>query len=596
MADDASPISAAFALHAAGRRAEAVRLCAGILHADPYQIEAAYLLGVLYAESGRPAAARHLLSWTVGLLPAAAVLLLNLAHTLHDDGDAAAAERAYARALRLDPGSADAAACRARSLRALGQNAAADASCCRALALEPAHADALVNRADALLALGDGERVLIAAARAERTRPGRPQPAMIEGLALAALGRVAPALTALRRAVSRAPVWAEAHANLATVLAKAGEAAEAETALDTAARLAARAGSPTGQLTGLRGQTLLSLGRAREAAEAFGAALAHRPGDAGLHWNRAFALLLAGRYAEAWPHFEWRRLDSRAEPPWRHLDRPSWRGEPLAGRTILLYAEQGVGDTLQFLRFVPMVAAAGGRVVLEVQAPLRSLTQGVAGAAQVISRGEPLPPFDVECPLMSIPGALGMTLGEVPATVPYLRPDPARVAAWGERLSGPGGLRVGLVWAGNPRFGGDRLRSPRLGGLAPILAVPGVRFFGLQVGDGRRDLDSVALPPSFTDLGPALTDFAETAAAMSGLDLVISSCTAPAHLAGALGLPVWLVLPAAPDWRWLLGRADSPWYPTARLFRQTRPGDWTEVAERLAAALAERAAVGAAAG
>lgn len=603
MADDASPISAAFALHAAGRRDEAARLCAGVLHADPYQIEAAYLLGVLYAESGRAAAARHLLSWTVGLLPAAAVLLLNLAHTLHDDGDPAAAERAYVRALRLDPGLADAAACRARSLRALGREAAAESACRRALALDPAHADALVNRADALLALGDGERSLIAAARAERTRPGRPQPAMIEGMALASLGRVAPALVALRSAVARAPGWAEAHANLGTVLAKAGEAAEAVAALDTAAGLAARAGGSAaplaGLLAGLRGQALLSLGRPEEAAQAFEAALACRPGDAGLHWNRAFALLLAGRYAEAWPDFEWRRLDRRAEPPWRHLDRPSWRGEPLAGRTILLYAEQGIGDTLQFLRFVPLVAAAGGRVVLEVQPSLRLLAQGVEGAAQVICRGESLPAFDVECPLMSVPGALGMALDDVPATVPYVRVESGRAAAWTARLSGPPGLRVGLVWAGNPRFPGDRLRSPRLDGLAPVLDVPGVRFFGLQVGDGRRDLGTVELPPGFTDLGPALTDFAETAAVMSCLDLVISSCTAPAHLAGALGRPVWLVLPAAPDWRWLLGRSDSPWYPTARLFRQTRPGAWAEVAGRLAAALtakAARAAAGATTG
>jgi len=259
-------------------------------------------------------------------------------------------------------------------------------------------------------------------------------------------------------------------------------------------------------------------------------------------------------------------------------------GEDIAGRTILLYAEQGLGDTLQFVRYAPQVAARGARVLLEVQPPLVSVLSGLQGVERVIARGEPLPDFDVECPLMSLPRAFGTTLGNVP-TAPYLRPDSQRAAHWRERLRGGEGLKVGLVWAGNPRFPGDRLRSPRLEGLRAVLDVPGVRFFGLQKGPGREDLERVPVPDGFTDLGPEIDDFADTAAIMANLDLVISSCTGPAHLAGALGVPLWVVLPYSPDWRWLTAREDSPWYPTARLFRQSRVGDWADVAERAADAL-----------
>jgi len=212
--------------------------------------------------------------------------------------------------------------------------------------------------------------------------------------------------------------------------------------------------------------------------------------------------------------------------------------------------------------------------------------QGVAGAAQVIARGDPLPPFDLECPLMSLPRAFATVVDGVPADIPYLRPDPLRVARWRDRLGPHGALRVGLVWAGNPRFPGDVERSPKLAGLRGLLDVPGCRFYGLQMGPGRADLADAVLPDSFTDLGPEIADFADTAAIMANLDIVVSSCTGPAHLAGALGVPLWLALPFSPDWRWLTGRDDSPWYPTARLFRQPAPGDWSSVAGRMAAELA----------
>ncbi|HRQ83110.1 MAG TPA: hypothetical protein PKZ97_18515, partial [Azospirillaceae bacterium] len=258
---------------------------------------------------------------------------------------------------------------------------------------------------------------------------------------------------------------------------------------------------------------------------------------------------------------------------------PRWRGEPLAGKSILLYEEQGRGDAIQFARFGPVVAALGATATVEVGADLVPLFRhSFAGLATVIETGAPVPPTDFVCPLMSLPLALGATPERIPGAVPYLFADPAKAATQRRRLESDK-LNVGVVWAGNPAFADDRRRSPGYAPLAPLFAVPGVRWFGLRMGPAPY--------PNYADLGPeVIADFSDTAAIMAGLDLVISSCTAAAHLAGALGRPVWVMLAKAADWRWLADRDDSPWYPTARLFRQNRAGDWDDVAARIAAALA----------
>ncbi|MCW2236255.1 tetratricopeptide repeat protein [Azospirillum canadense] len=588
MATITEALLAAVDHHQAGRLNEAATLYARILEADPEQPDAAQLLGVLYAQAGHAAKGVGLLRRSLASRPDSAGGQSNLGGALHSLGDAAGAEDAFRRALRLDPGLADAHASRAGALRALGRAGEGAASAARALALDPIHAEALANRADSLLALRRAPAAEMAARRALAVRPAFPEAQMALGSALAAQHRWDGAEVAYRAALACRPRLAEAWENLGALLAKLGRFDESLAAFAEAEAL-----RPGPSLWAARGTALVAMARPAEALADIDRALAARPQDAGLHWNRGFARLLAGDYAGGWPEFDWRRHDQGAEPPWRTFPQPTWSGpgagEDIAGRTILLYAEQGLGDTLQFMRYVPLVAARGARVILEVQPPLLSVLEGMEGADRVIARGDPLPPFDLECPLMSLPRALGTTLDRVPAVVPYLRPDPVRAAAWKERLREGEGLRVGprvgLVWAGNPRFPGDRLRSPRLEGLRPVLDVPGVRFFGLQKGPGREDLEGAPLPAAFTDLGPEIADFADTAAIMANLDLVISSCTGPAHLAGALGVPLWVVLPFSPDWRWLLDRQDSPWYPTARLFRQDRVGDWRTVAGRVAEAL-----------
>ncbi|MFC5356881.1 tetratricopeptide repeat protein [Azospirillum himalayense] len=581
MATIIEALLAAIDHHQSGRPAEAATLYGRILEADPEQPDAAQLLGVLHAQTGRPADGARLLRRALALRPDSAGGQSNLAGALQTMGDAAGAEAGYARALRLDPLFADAHASRAGALRDLNRVPEAARSARRALALLPASADALVNLAETALAERRAEEAGRASRRAAALAPGSPAARMMLGSACAAQKRWDEAEAAYRAALDIAPGYGAAWGNLGSLLAGRTRFDEALAAFAAAEER----GFSGPSLWSARGNALLAMARPIEALADFDRVLEARPGDAGMRWNRGFARLLAGDYDGGWPEFDWRRNDTRAEPPWRRFAQPTWTSGDVAGRTILLYAEQGLGDTLQFVRYVPLVAERGARVILEVQRPLMSVLSGLPGVERLIARGDPLPDFDLECPLMSLPRAFGTNLGAVPAAVPYLRPDPQRAAAWSERLSDGKGLRVGLVWAGNPRFPGDALRSPRLAGLRPVLNVPGVRFFGLQKGPGREDLERVAMPSSFTDLGPDIADFADTAAIMANMDLVISSCTGPAHLAGALGVPVWVVLPLSPDWRWLLAREDSPWYPTARLFRQTRSGDWTEVAGRVADAL-----------
>jgi hypothetical protein len=338
------------------------------------------------------------------------------------------------------------------------------------------------------------------------------------------------------------------------------------------------------------GSSLQAAGRLADSLPLHARAVALAPQDADAHYNYADALLASGDFAAGWLEYEWRQ--QRAHAPRRGLG-PAWRGAPLAGRTILLHAEQGFGDTLQFARYAPMVAAGGGRVVLEVQKPLVRLMRSLPGIAIVLAQGEALPRFHAHCPLMSLPLAFATRLESVPASIPYLTPSPALVRRWATQRPADGRLRVGLVWAGSahPHAAGlsvfDRRRSLPLAALAPLGAVPGVQWISLQTGPPAEERLG---PHGFAVLDPGpFEDFADTAALIAGLDLVIAVDTAVAHLAGALGRPVWLLSRADACWRWLDGRDDSPWYPTLRLYRQPEPLAWAPVVERVRQDLAAAA-------
>jgi hypothetical protein len=288
-----------------------------------------------------------------------------------------------------------------------------------------------------------------------------------------------------------------------------------------------------------------------------------------------------GEFAAGWKEYEW-RWRRRESPGAGEFPAPWWLGkEDLRGRTILLHAEQGLGDTLQFCRYARLVEACGAKVVLQIEPALRALLGTLAGVSQIVVPGEPLPPFDFHCPLLSLPLALGTTLDNIPAEIPYLHADRKKVARWQGKLGRRTQPRIGLAWSGNPSQTKDRNRSLPLAALEALLELP-VQFVCLQKEIRPGDAPALQRHPQLLHFENAIGDFSDTAALVECCDLVIAVNSSVAHLAGALGKPVWIPLAFVPDWRWLLGREDSPWYPGARLFRQSRPGQWDDVVRRMA--------------
>jgi hypothetical protein len=321
---------------------------------------------------------------------------------------------------------------------------------------------------------------------------------------------------------------------------------------------------------------LTSRGMLDEAVTACETAIALRPDFPQAHWNQAVAALLAGDFERGFRQYEWRKRHDLFRRDFIDLPGPQWDGGDPAGRTILVHAEQGFGDTIQFARYLPLMAARGGRPVLACEPALIPLLADLPGAAVVPNTGQS-PPYDCWIDQMSLPLAFATRVNSIPSAAGYLCADPVRVAGWRSAL--PPGPRVGIAWAGNPAHSNDRRRSLPGAALARILAVPGITFVNLQVG-------SRAAASPLPDLSPRLADFAATAALVAAVDLVVTVDTAVAHVAGAIGAPAWVLLPQAPDWRWLLGRDDTPWYASLRLFRQRCAGDWSGVATAVAASLA----------
>jgi tetratricopeptide (TPR) repeat protein len=457
----------------------------------------------------------------------------------------------------------------------------------RATALAPDNVAPMRLLGHALHEAGRPEDAVQAYRRAAQLDPSDVVTMSNLGACLCGLQQFEAAIVACEQALALNPDHAPAHTNLGIIHEKMGDADAAVAAHRRA--IAADPGYATGYAN--LAVALRNQGDLDEMLEVSHQAVAMAPDNALTRYNHAHFLLVCGDLAQGFIEHQWGRKCKQLSEGMLVFEGPEWQGENFAGKTLLLFAEYGIGDALQFVRYVPMVTARGGTVVLQVQPAIAALLRPMPDVI-VLGRDEPMPPYDLQLPLMDLPRIFGTTLETIPVGVPYLKADPAKVEAWRTALGGQQALKVGVVWAGSPLHKGDQQRSLSAEAVLPRLVMPGVQLFSLQ--KEPRAADRPVLQQfggDIIDLAPKLGDFTDTAAAVSALDLVISVDTSVAHLAGALGRPCWMLLPYALDWRWLRDRADSPWYPSIRLFRQSKPQVWQDVLLRVSAEL-RRAAAG----
>jgi Tfp pilus assembly protein PilF len=400
------------------------------------------------------------------------------------------------------------------------------------------------------------------------------------GLALQDLGRVDQAAASFREAIRLRPNFAEAHSNLGNVLQDRGMLDESISCYRQAIRLKPEYLDAHHNL----GNAFRAQRRSSEALESYNEALRIDPNHAHARLSRALLWLQLGNFELGWAEYEWRLQTKEYAIP--AMPQPMWDGSPLDGRTILIYGDYGLGDTLHFIRYAPQVRDRGGHVIVAVRKPLARIVASCPGIEAVIPECESLPDFSVYIPAMSLPRIFKTTLATVPAPIPYLAAEAPLVEQWAQEIKREPGFRIGIAWQGNPAYARDRQRSFPFMEFEPLAGIAGVRLYSLHKDFGTEQIAAAAGRFAVTDLANGQSDLMDTAAIMKNLDLVIAPDTSILHLAGALGVPVWLALGFEADPRWLLDRDDSPWYPTMRLFRQTRAGDWSEVFRRIAEAVA----------
>jgi tetratricopeptide (TPR) repeat protein len=528
-----------FALHQEEKIAQAQELYQQVLVLQPRNFDAQHLLGVIAHQTGNPSRAAELIGKAIEINPRDAV-----AHNNH-----------------------------AAALENLKQYEAAVKSYDQAIALKADYAEAYTNRGNALRALKRYELAIESHDSAIRYRPDFAGAYYNRGIVLGDLGRLEAAIESYDKAIALKADYAEAYNNRGTALRNLAQPHAALDSYDKA--IAFRANYAEAYSN--RGNALKDLNRHRAALESYEKAIALKPNDAGAHLSHSLCLLLTGDFQSGWRKYEWRWGEKDLKETRRSFAQPLWLGkEPLKGKTILLHSEQGLGDTIQFCRYAKLVNDLGARVVLEVQPPLVSLLTSLEGVAELVARGSALPAFDYHCPLLSLPLAFRTNLDNIPATSSYLDASPTKVTQWTTRLGEKTKPRVGLVWSGSTGHKNDRNRSIPLGELLNHLPND---FQYISIQKELRDADKGTLEkrPDVLHFGEELKDFTDTAALCGLVDVVLSVDTSVAHLAGALGKSVWILLPFNPDWRWLLDRNDSPWYPSVRLFRQSQYDDWGSV-------------------
>ena len=555
-----------------------------LLRLHPRHVEGLMALGTLLAGQGRLEEAITWLQQAVEARPELAQARHNLGVGLGGLGRLKDARTQLEEALRLQPDYPEAHYNLGNILNRLGFCEEAIASFRRALKARPDYFEALTNWGLALQQTERADEAVTVLRQAARLKPQSAEAFSNLGLALQQAGRLGEAIVLLRHAVRLNPSYAAALSNLGKVSFELGRFDEAERYLEQALRLQPQ----NAEIHANLGSLFQAQGRWDEALACLDLALEIDPACVSAHYNRGMTLLQTGDWPHGWAEFEYRfRLSQSSE---RVFLQPRWDGSPLAQRTILLWVEQGVGDMIQFLRYARVLKEQGATVILECPQRLAPLFSTCVGIDRIISEGDLRPAFDVHAPLGSLPGVLGTTPDTIPAGTPYLTAEPSRVQRWRQRLEMKRTLRVGVVWQGNPKHAQDRWRSARLDQFAPLAAVPGVEWISLQHGPGTEQLKAPERPFAIRQMAEGNLDrpdaaFLDTAALMKCLDLVVTVDTASAHLAGALGVPVWLALSALPDWRWGRQGERTAWYPSMRLFRQQELGKWSDAFEQMAGEL-----------
>ena len=606
--------------HQAGRLQAAEEIYRQILAVAPQYADALHLLGVLACQVGNHEVAVEYIRTAIGVDDTQAVFHYNLGEAycalrrhcdaadcyrraiqrapefaaaynslgsaLQSQGDLDEAIASFQQILHLKPDFAEAHYNLGNALRERGQAAEAIACYRRAVSFRPDYVPAYNNLGSALQDQGQLDEAVACFRQALELKPDFAAACYNLGNALKTLGQTPQAIEAYQQALRLDPNSAETHCNLGIAWKDEGKLDEALECFRRALRLRPQSAEAYCNM-GIVARTRGSLG---EAMDCFRRSLEAQPDYADGHLNQSLLRLVQGDFAGGWPQYRWRWRTKQSRP--RSLVQPEWTGQALAGRTILLHAEQGLGDTVQFVRYAALVKALGARVVVECQRPLLRLLASCPGIDQLVGQGDELPPFDVHAPLLGLPGIFHTDLTNIPATIPYLSAAPDLIQRWRERLGGLAGWKIGICWQGSPAYPDDRYRSIPLAEFGPLSQLSGVCLISLQKGPREELLppagEGVAMVDFTEELDEASGAFMDTAAVMKSLDLVITADSSLGHLAGALGVPVWIALPLVPDWRWLLGRDDSPWYTTVRLFRQKRLSYWRGVFEQMAEALRDR--------
>ena len=568
--------------HRAGELEAAQRAYADILEEMPGQPDAAHLLGVICRQTGDYADAERLIMQAIQGDPAAALYYVSLGDVFQATGKMENAIRCYQQALKLNPNLVEALCNLGNALREQNDSQGAVDCCRKAISLNPSLPELYNNLGLAYFNLKNYESAAACYKRAINLRPNFVEAYTNLGNVYRDEKNFPAAISQYQAALSLRPQNEAANYNLGLLFQMQQDLGQARVCYQNAIALNpanARAYNNLGKL-------YYDCNELEPAMDCYRQAIRLEPRHADARFNYSLALLMQGEFAEGWDAYEWRfkRRQWRKIYPHR-LKGPRWDGSIFRGRRLLVHGEQGFGDVIQFIRYLPQVKSLGGEVILEVRPELGELLQNYSGVDKLVAMSFDSPPpqdYDCHIPLMSLPQIFGTRLGNIPAQIPYLTPDPVKVGFWKQCLKDTA-FRIGLVWAAKPTYA-HRKTCP-LEAFQPLLNCSRVRIYGLQKGPAAGQ--TAHLAGAMENLGAEFESFADTAGAIECLDLIISVDTAVAHLAGAMGKPVWTLLPYAPDWRWMLAREDSPWYPTMRLFRQPRQGDWQSVVDAVMRKLVE---------